>query len=27
VLEAEARRSESIFTGLFGNVQNPEFGA
>jgi len=27
VLEAEARRSETIFAGLFGNVQNPEFGA
>jgi len=27
VLEAEARRSEAIFAGLFGNVQNPEFGA
>jgi len=27
VLAAEARRSETIFAGLFGNVQNPEFGA
>jgi len=27
LLEAEARRSETIFAGLFGNVQNPEFGA
>jgi len=25
VLAAEARRSESIFAGLFGNVQNPNF--
>lgn len=25
VLAAEARRSESIFAGLFGNVQNPDF--
>jgi len=27
VLAAEARRSETIFAGLFGNVQNPAFGA
>jgi len=27
VLEAEARRSQTIFAGLFGNVQNPDFGA
>jgi len=27
VLAAEARRSETIFAGLFGNVQNPDFGA
>ena len=27
VLAAEARRSESIFAALFGNVQNPDFGA
>jgi len=27
LLDAEARRSETIFAGLFGNVQNPEFGA
>jgi len=27
ILAAEARRSETIFAGLFGNVQNPEFGA
>lgn len=26
-LAAEARRSESIFAALFGNVQNPDFGA
>lgn len=26
-LEQEAARSESIFAALFGNVQNPEFGA
>jgi len=25
VLAGEARRSESIFAGLFGNVQNPDF--
>jgi len=25
ILEAEARRSETIFAGLFGNVQNPNF--
>lgn len=25
ILAAEARRSETIFTGLFGNVQNPNF--
>jgi len=27
VLAEEAARSESIFAALFGNVQNPEFGA
>lgn len=27
VLDAEARRSEAIFASLFGNVQNPDFGA
>jgi len=27
VLDEEARRSETIFAGLFGNVQNPDFGS
>jgi len=27
ILDREAQRSESIFAALFGNVQNPDFGA